>query len=246
MIHITLGSEQLPLINYEKNGLKRSFHIDHNTLFEFIQNNCYEKKTEVKKLDIPVFETPALPPGTVKYMALPDGKVVLFMEKKQFWHNITYHSTKFENIPFPNLLFVFVFKPESDKYVLINKKCFAFKDKVFRDTTKLFRFPFSHVQKDGEMCFFFLTELQDLAQMTSFIHNWLSVTFTDHYYNLENKNKWGWPLRQIFNQTSGTTQFDYDQLFEENFTAADLVKRFVNVFYPVQEEKEELSVVTPD
>jgi hypothetical protein len=86
------------------------------------------------------------------------------------------------------------------------------------------------------MCFFFLTELQDLAQMSSFIHNWISVSFTDHYYNLENKNKWGWPLRQIFNQTQGQPRFSYDKLIEEDYTAADLVKRFVKVFFPEKEK----------
>lgn len=235
MITITLGNEELPLVEFNKDGLQRSFRIDHNTLFEFVQNNCYEKQTVEKKVDMPVFETPALPPGTVKYMALPDGKVVLFMEKKEFKHDITYHNTKFSDVPFPNLLFIFVFKPQGDNYVLVNKKCYAFKDKVFRDTTKLFRFPFSHVQRDGEMCFFYLTELQDLAQMSSFIHNWVSASFTDHYYNLEDKNKWGWPLRQVFNTTQFQPRFDYDKLIEEDYTAADLVKRFVKVFFPVKE-----------
>lgn len=234
MIKITIGDEKLPLVEYEKNGAQRSFHIDHNTLFEFVQKNCYETKTNTKKLDIPVFETPALPPGTVKYMALPDGKIVLFMEKKEFKHNLTYHSTKYKQIPFPNLLFVFVFRPNGDKYILENKRCYAFRDKVFRDTTKLYRFPFSHVQKDGEMCFFFLTEMQDLAQMSSFIHNWLSAAFTDHYYNLENKNKWGWPLRQIFSETQGQSHFNYDKLIEEDYTSVDLVRRFVNVYFPVK------------
>lgn len=232
MITIKLGEESLPHIEYEKDGNKRSFHLDHNTLFEFLNANCFENKVQKKEFDVPVFETPALPEGTVKYMSLPNGNVVLFMEKKESRNDLTYHTTKFTNIPFPNLLFIFVFSPVGDKYTLTTKHCFAFKDKVFRDTTKLYRFPFSHVQNDGQMCFFFLTELQDLAQMTSFIHNWISVSFTDHYYNLENKNKWGWPLRQIFNTTQNETNFDYDKLIEEEFTVADLVKRTVNVFFP--------------
>ncbi|MEX3713455.1 hypothetical protein ABFV99_13720 [Cytobacillus horneckiae] len=233
MIQITIGNEQLPHIEYEKDGNRRSFDIDHNTLFEFIQMNCYDKQVVDKKFEMPVFETPALPPGTVKYMAMPDGKVILFMEQKETRFDIRYHSTPFKQVPFPNLLFVFVFTPQDDKFRLTNKKCYTFEDKVFRDNTKLYRFPFSHVQNDGEMCFFFLTELQDLAQMTSFIHNWMSVSFTDHYYNETNKNKWGWPLRQIFNQTQGQSHFDYTKLIEEELTVNDLVSSFANRYFPV-------------
>ena len=230
MIKITLGDKTLPHIEYEKDGQKRSFNVDHNTLFEFVQNNCFQYRQTEKKFNMPVIETPALPPGAVKYMALPDGRVVLFMEKKEFSHDILYHKTKYKDIPFPNLLFVFVFRPKDDKYLLESKKCFAFKNKVLRDTTPLYRFPFSHVDHSGGMCFFFLTELQDMAQMSSFIHNWISVEFTDHYYNQETKNKWGWPLRQIFNQTQGQPHFDYEKLFEAELTMEDIAKSYANLF----------------
>lgn len=232
MIQITLGDEMLPHIAYKKDGVKRSFYTDHNTLFEFIQNNCFQKQTVEKKFDMPVFETPALPPGAVKYMALPDGKVALFMEKKEFKHDVTYHNTSFSQVPYPNLLFVFIFTPQGEKYLLSSKKCFAFKDKVLRDNTELYRFPFSHVQNDGEMCFFFLTELQDLAQMASFIHNWITVSFSDHFYNERDKNKWGWPLRQIFNQTQGQPHFDYEKLYETNLKVNDIAKSIVRSYFP--------------
>lgn len=232
MIQITLGDESLPHIEYEKDGMKRSFYIDHNTLFQFIQNNCYKTEKVDKKFDMPIFETPALPSNTVKYMALPDGKVILFMEKKEFKHDVIYHESKFSQVPYPNLLFVFTFTPKKEGYVLTNKKCYAFKDKVLRDKTELYRFPFSHVQNDGEMCFFFLTELQDLAQMSSFIHNWISVSFSDHFYNEKDKNKWGWPLRQIFNQTQCQPHFDYDKLYEMNITVHDVVQSIVKTYFP--------------
>lgn len=231
MIKITLGDEKLPHVEYEKNGIARSFDIDHNTLFDFIQRNCYETKETKKKLDMLVFETPVLPPNTVKYMALPDGKVVLFMQHKESKEDITYHSTKFKQVPFPNLLFMFVFVPRNDEYTLQNKKCFAFKDKVFRETTKLYRFPFSHVQADGEMCYFDGPDRKDLAQMTSFIHNWMRVPFTDHYYNQRDRNKWGLPLRQVFEQ-SQKKNFDYSKLVEEDVVVQDLVNRTVNMYFP--------------
>ena len=236
MIRITLGNEHVPHIEYEKDGQKRSFHVDHNTLFEFIQRNCYETKTVKKGYDTPVFETPALPPGTVKYLALPDGRVVLFMEKKEASHDINYHGTIYKAVPFPNLLFVFLFEPSKNGYRLVNKHCYAHRNHVLRDDTPLYRFPFSHVDASGTMCFFFLNEMKDLAQMTSFIHNWITATFTDHYYNTTDKNKWGWPLRQIFNQTQGKPHFDYDKLFEENLTMKDLVKRYTLFYFPPKSE----------
>ncbi|MFE4029245.1 hypothetical protein ACFX4N_24110 [Priestia sp. YIM B13551] len=233
MIKITLGDTQLPHIEYEVNGTKRSWDIDHNTLFEFLQRNCYkEVKRDVKKPEVPVFESPALPKGTVKYMALPDGQVVLFMEQKEGRFDITYHNKPYKKVPFPNLLFVFTFAPTNNGYRITNKKCFAFKDKVFRDTTKLYRFPFSHVQGDGEMCFFFMSELQDLAQMTSFVHNWMAADITDHYYNLKDVNKWGLPLRQIFEETQGKPRFDYTKLHEpKRRCAKDIVASYVNRFF---------------
>ena len=232
MIQITLGDQKLPHIEYEHDGLKRSFDIDHNTLFEFLMRNCYESKSTKKKFEMPVFETPALPPGTVKYLSLPDDKVVLFMEMKQKNHNIKYHDTKFDNVLFPNLLFIFVFKPTDGKYVLERKRCFCFKDKVLRDTTKLYRFPFSHVQADGDMCFFFMSEVQDLAQMSSFIHNWMSASFTDHYYSQSTTNNWNTSLRHVFTKLQNETVFDYDKLVESKITVSDIVKQFVKNYHP--------------
>ena len=194
--------------------------------------NCVKEEKRRKDYSLPVFETPALPPNTVKYMALPDGKVLIAMEKKAFSHDITYHATKFEAVPFPNLLFVFLFAPGKDGYVLSDKKLYAFKDKVLRDTTKLYRFPFSHVTIDGSMCFFFLSQVKDLAQMTSFIYNWLSSGFTDHYYNGhgEGKNHFNMPLRQVFGHLQGK-EFEFDKLVDDDKTVQSLMQSYAKLYY---------------
>lgn len=233
MITIKLEVDQLPYIEVNTNGATRTFHTSHNELFQLLMDNCVKEEKVRKEYDLPVFETPALPPNTVKYMALPDGKVLLAMEKKAFQYDISYHNTKFNAVPFPNLLFVFLLAPRGDKYVIQQKRLYAFKDKVLRDTTKLYRFPFSHVMLDGSMCFFFLSEVNDLAQMTSFIYNWLSASFTDHYYssNGEGKNLFKMPLRQIFTQTQGK-EFEFDKLVEDGNTVQSLMQSYAKLYYP--------------
>lgn len=233
MINIKLETNELPYIEVHTNGAVRAFHTTHNELFNLLMKNCVKEVKTRNEYSLPVFETPALPPNTVKYMALPDGKVVLAMEKKAFKHDISYHNTKFKDVPFPNLLFVFVLTPREDKYLIEEKRLYAFKDKVLRDTTKLYRFPFSHVMLDGSMCFFFLSEVKDLAQMTSFFYNWINVGFTDHYYNSngQGKNYFNMPLRQIFNQTQGK-EFEFDKLVEDGNTVKSLMRNYANRYYP--------------
>lgn len=83
------------------------------------------------------------------------------------------------------------------------------------------------------MCFFFLSEVKDLAQMTSFIHHWLNASFTDHYYsnNGEGKNLFQMPLRQIFTQSQGK-EFDFDKLVEDGNTVHSLMKNYAKLYYP--------------
>lgn len=235
MIQITLDEGKLPRIDYEKDGTKRNITLSHNTLFSFIENNCYKEKEARQKFSMPIFETPELPPNTVKYMALPDGDIILFMEHKECKHDINYHGTMFKNVPLPNLLFVFRFKPtKNNKYNLLRKSCYAIKNNVYRDSALLYRFPFSHVSSDGGMCFFYQSEFEDLAQLSSFVHIWLSNEFTDHYYTQSGKNKWGWSLRRIFEETQGQPHFDYSKLEETNLTGKDLVDHIVKEFFPIK------------
>jgi len=234
MITIKLGHpSQLPHIEYQRDGATRSYFIDHNTLFNILQQNCVEVRTSVTEYQTPVFESPALPTGTVKYIALPDGKVMLMMEKKEFRHNVNYHGTIYEDVPFPNLLFVFILRPDGNGYTMHSKKLFAFKDKVFRDSTVLYKFPFSHVTADGSMCFFFMSKVNDLAQLNSFQHNWLAGEFSDHYYsgNGASKNKFNMPLRQIFNETKGKP-FQYDKLLEDCITVSGIVNEITKMYFP--------------
>ncbi|UOE58157.1 hypothetical protein [Cytobacillus oceanisediminis] len=242
MIQITLGDESLPRVRYQKNGMERDFEIDHNTLFEFIEQNCYEKSVSRKKLDLPVFETPALPVGTVKYMAMPDGKVALFMEKKAFSHDINYHGTVFKEVPLPNLLFMFTFVPNQDgSFKLTAKKVFTFKGTVLREDTELFRWPFAHVYADGGMCFHFQSDYKDLVQLSTFVHHWLNAEFTDHFYHGEGvgRNYWGKTQREIFTEIQGKKSFEYEQLVTAEQTMAKLVKQLVNGYFPEELQIEE-------
>lgn len=232
MLNIQLGDRQLPRVTYDKDGTKRDIRVAHNTLFEFLQQNCF-KDDKKRDFTLPIFETPALPMGTVKYMALPDGKVALFMEQKEFQHNVKYHGTTFEQVPFPNLLFFFVFQPRGDNYVLTTKRVFAFRDKVFRDTTQLYRFPYSHVQQNGYMCYFSDAEIQDLAQMSTFIFNWYNAEFSDHYYDYEQKNLWKTSLREVFTMNQNK-RFDYSKLIPD-ITPKHLVSELVKAYFPEEQ-----------
>lgn len=230
MINIQLGNQELPKVSYLKDGKKREFVTDHNTLFHYMKINSYE---EVKKMDykVPVMETPVLPRGTVKYMALPDGTVVLFMEQVAFNWDIQYHNTVYKGVPFPNLLFIFSFVPAgNDTYKISKKKIFAFKDKVLRDTTELYHFPYSHVHLSGDMCYFMDGQINDLAQMSSFIYNWYNASFTDHYYDRNERNGFTIPLRDIF-ATTGHKRFNMKMLKKCNQTVRSIANTFVTPYF---------------
>lgn len=237
MLTIQLGEQKLPKFLYEKEGNKREFTTDHNTFFDFLQRSCV-KKEKAKTYQLPVMETPVLPQGTVKYMALPDGDVVVFMEKKSFSTTVNYHGTKYKGVPFPNLLFVFRIKElDSGDFMITSKKLFAFKAKVLRDTTELFQFPYSHVHWGGSMCFFDVDRLQDLAQMGTYIYNWYRSEFTDHYYRKEETNLFNLPLRDVFVTTAGKP-FDFEKLAALKTTVSDIALTYAAPYFPEEVQAE--------
>ncbi|MEK1828819.1 hypothetical protein AAAC51_06620 [Priestia megaterium] len=79
--------------------------------------------------------------------------------------------------------------------------------------------------------FFYLSEVKDLAQMTSFVHNWMAADFTDHYYNQKDVNKWGCSLREVFQQLDGKQQFDYSKLIPVDLTAEKIVQSTVKRYF---------------
>lgn len=244
MIQITLGDERLPRILYQKDGTERSFEVDHNTLFEFIQRNCFERKETKTKLDLPVFESPVLPSGVVKYMALPDGKIAVFLEQKTFSHDIHYHGTLFKEVPFPNLVFVFTFQPTREgKYRYITRKLYTHKASVLREDTPLFKWPFAHTHGDHSMCFHFENEIKDLAQLCTFVDIWINAEINDHFYsnNGNDRNLWTKPLREIFEETQETKQFDFDKLVSAKITIRELAGQIVKGYFPncIRENEEE-------
>lgn len=239
MIQITLGDGKLPHIFYEKDGAKRSFEVDHNTLYDFIQMNCFERKVTKTKLDLPVFETPALPPGAAKYMAMPDGRVALFMEQKTFAPDINYHGTIFKAVPLPHLLFMFVFRPAriGDGWEFAERKLFAHKAPVLRDDTELFKWPFAHTYDNNGLCYHFENTIKDFASLSTFVNIWSKAEMSDHFFsrNGVDRNLWVKPLREIFEETSGTKKFQFDKLLTAKTSMRELANQIVRGYFPENE-----------
>lgn len=205
---ITLDYNSPAKVQIEKNGTQRTLHLNMQDLADYIVSSVKEESAEPAppKAEV-VMASPSLPPNTIKYARLSDGTDLLFIFHPETKATVTYHKTVFEHVPFPNLVFCFGVRNNQ----LIKKSVMAYKDRFLRDTTELYRFPYSNVYNGGSMCYFDNHPIQDLVQLQTLPHIWMNGSFNDHLYNQETNNKLNKPLREIFT-SSQNKEFDYDML----------------------------------
>lgn len=204
---ITLEDGKLPLVEFEKNGTKRTIHTNLRDILGIIESSYTTDEDSDKKNFIkPICISPALPIGTIKYSLNDKGEHVIFMQFNEFSSSFYYHETEFKDVPFPKLIFCFRIKDNS----VIGRSVMVYKDRFVRDETKLYRFPYANVFEDGGLCYYEDREIKDFVQLQTFPYRWATVKMNDHLYWPSNTSK-EIPLRQLLEESQGKP-FDYDIL----------------------------------
>lgn len=127
-----------------------------------------------------VVRSPVLPKNCVFYLEELDGTKVVGIEVPKDRHHITYHETSFQNVGFPRMLFAFYVHGEEIKRMEI---C-AVKDKVIKETTKLYHYPFSNVHDNFTPCWITRPkDIKNLSDLATIPYLFLSAPNNDHLYN---------------------------------------------------------------
>lgn len=204
-IHLIIDNSNMVHIK-EINGVIIAKTITLETLLEKLQEALQSNNT---------VSTPYLPINTVKYQKINEAyRIAIFYPATTRPYN--YHGHVFKDTPFPNLLFIFTVQ---DKRIT-DARVAAVRDLVMRSTTKLYRYPYSHVYNSLQICFGnnVLPDIEELTQLPSVCELFLAMECNDDLYSLANKS--GLVLRELL-ETSQGKPFDPDILIETNNTLED-------------------------
>lgn len=206
-ITIELNPTKLPYITHEKDGVKRSHYAYHDQVVDLIQGSVdsdSEKAVAKRKM---ILTSPPLPPNTVRYGQTDNGAHFLFVTEAETACDIAYNSFSFENVAFPKMVFAYHVSGTS----LVNAYVAVYKDISLRDTTQLFRFPYSNVHAGGKLCFWTNEAVKDLVQLQTFPYQWRDVPNNDHIYHVGQSNLTGDTLFEVYKAFQNCS-FDYDIL----------------------------------
>lgn len=207
---ITLDENMPAKVEVQDGNANRSFYLELQNLANLISNSVVDE-FDLQNKAVTVLSSPALPVNTVRYAKQSDGTDLIFIFHEAAQYDVSYHKTTFENIPFPNLVFCLGVR----KNRLTKRTVYAYEGRFLRDDTPLYRFPYSNVYGNGEMCYYEDVAIKDIVQLQTFAHNWISQPFNDHLYGSSNKS--GKAFRELL-ETSQNKPFDYSILLSEKKT----------------------------
>lgn len=209
---ITLEPNAPAKVETEKGGARRSIYLDNQKLAQLIVSSIKED-LDVKEKVRPITISPTLPLNTVKYAKMNDDTDLIFMIYPEVHADITYHRDEFKDVPFPNLVFCFGVRNNR----VGQRHVFSYKDRILREDTELYRYPFSNVYEGGKMCFHDNQPIHDLVELQSFPHNWIRAPFNDHLFHQDRTTTLNKPLRGLFQGSQGKP-FNYEILTPVNRT----------------------------
>ncbi len=178
-----------------------------------------ENSSEISEKSITIGK---LPYGYYNGSICEDGfKVIVSIPSKVFLFQ--YYEDAYV-IPFPRLVFYFSYQDGK----MITAKCFAAKDEVLMDQSKLYHYPFGNVYSDGKICFggnsipkcFSLSEIDEVIKIfygtPSNNDLWCTKYCKDKYTG----------LRVLIEELSGKEFFPEETLLECHKTVGDLLKEY--------------------
>lgn len=219
-IMIELHPEKLPLLIIEQDGNKTSKYVYADQIIHMLASSVDENT--MASFDQVALSSPALPPGTVKYSKSARGKDYFFMTVDETSHDITYNQFSFEDVSYPKMVFAFAVAGKQ----LVEVYCAAYKDTFLRDTTELFRFPYSNVHSNGKLCYFTNEPVHDLVQLQTFPYQWRDVKNNDHIYFAGETNQIKDTLFNVYKRFEGQP-FDYNILTPMHKTFEAWAEEFI-------------------
>lgn len=127
---------------------------------------------------------------------------------------------KMYRMPFPALVFYFDVKSG-----VVNKsKCFAMKDTVVTDTTKLYYFPYSNVYDDGNICWGTnqLPELSCLKDIDLLVQLFMGATYNNDLWTIKRVGNHYSSVFEMFEKLNNQKIFPADVLQEVYLTVGEL------------------------
>ncbi|SDO17918.1 E2 family protein D [Paenibacillus sp. yr247] len=163
--------------------------------------------------------SPVLPKNCAFFEQYGNGKMVVGIEVEKGQHDVVFGDqgqTVYEKVGYPRLLFWFsLYNGKAEGYVA------AVKDAILKDSTELFRFPYSNVNQSGLMCWPTLKQhtIQDLRQLETLPFVFLGAPKNmDLYVSIQGMN-----LRDLLDRMQHQ-DFNDDLLVPTNKTIGDLLK----------------------
>ncbi|GAK41967.1 putative PRTRC system protein B [Paenibacillus sp. TCA20] len=219
-VKIELHPEKMPLLIIEDNGVKTTKYVYADQIIDMLQSSTGGKEFTSDRV---VLTSPALPQNTAKYAQSEKGTNYLFITVEETTHDVKYHDFSFESIPYPKMVFAFAVAGKT----LISAYVAAYKDLSLRDTSELYRFPYSNVYDSGKLCYWTNELVHDLVQLQTFPYQWREVPNNDHIYFSGETNKIKDTLYNVFDMFKNKP-FDYDILTPMNTTFGDWSRLFIN------------------
>ncbi|WP_067923978.1 hypothetical protein [Alicyclobacillus shizuokensis] len=219
---ITLDDEHLPLIEFDDDGVKRSFHITTDRLLHYIELSSIEPSESSAQQYELVAASPTLPPGTVKYAKMGDESEWVFLTWEGGQFDVVYHTDTFHQVPYPKMVFAFRVKGER----LVHAAVCCYTDQFLKDDSPVYQFPYSNVHHGGMLCYFDNEKVKSLTQLQTFPYRWVQTPNNDHLYIQGRSNQTGWPLRQVFDTFQGG-EFDNDILTPLNLTFSEWAEKTI-------------------
>ena len=215
-ITIEIGENKLGKIKIKTDqGIETKYVAIEDIVDMFMGANTLEPSTE-KKEDF--IESPILPQFqdifTVQYLESENSQVYV-LKKESTQMDLTYYGDKYTNVGIPTLLFKIIVSNNSIRQIQI----VAIKDKIIREDTELFRYPFSNVFSNTNVCLgannIASLDITDTGTIQRIPNLVLILDNNDDSYYAANNS--GLPLREVFSKLTNK-EFDNNMLNPLNKT----------------------------
>lgn len=200
-ITIEIGENKLGKIKIKTDqGIETKYVAIEDIANMFIGANTLENEKEkeifVKSPILPQFQDIF----TVQYMESENNTQVYVLKKESTQMDLTYYGDKYTNVGIPTLLFKIKVSNNSIKQIQI----VAIKDKIIREDTELFKYPFSNVFENTNVCLgpnnIAALDINDTATIHRIPNLVLTLDNNNDAYHSANNT--GLPLRELLAKLS--------------------------------------------
>lgn len=164
---------------------------------------------------------------------LPEGCIAVVMEKKHIYYYIrypelcadfSYAGTEYPNFPIPRLVFRFKYLREEHK--VVESSVCVVKDERLTPDTPMYRYPFSNVSGDGQICLGnnALPVYKNPARLHTLASYILRMPNNNDHFSAEN-NRLNAEFRDLLEQMKDKTPSHYytDVLVGSQYTLKDFM-----------------------